>query len=193
MNYKNLIFVLLLVFTGNLYAAEKPQAQVDKGRSLPLECDAIADSQEMLCITKTESAYGPFDDVIFYHLDKMGAVTFLGSHSDAISTFAGFGFSSGGKYLWISWAEEGHPYFEFYRTIDFIKQGTKASMHYILHDYYFMQFESFTDAGIVTYSQIEDNSEDRTIDEEKLNSNNIVPTNRQSHLNYIKLNINENL
>ena len=189
MKYHNLIVVLLLVFCIDIYAAD--DSQVTKLHTLPLECDAIVGSQGMLCIIRTESAYGPFDDVIFYYLDEMGAVTLLGNHSDAVSTFAGLGFSSGGKYLWVGWAEEGHPYFEFYRTSDFIKQGTDAPMQYVLHDYYFNQFESFTDGGIVTYSKIDDNSEDPIKDTLNLDENTIAPRNKQSYLNYIKLDINE--
>jgi len=189
MKYHNLIILLLLAFCCDIYATE--DSQLDNGRSLPLECDAIAGSQEMLCIIMTESAYGPFDDVIFYYLDKMDSMTYLGSHSDGGSTFAGLGFSSGGKYLWIGWAEEGHPYFEFYSTNDFIKQGTSASMRYVLHDYYFNQFETFTDAGIVTYSQIDDNSEDPIKDTVIPDGTTLALTNKQSNLNYIKLDINE--
>ena len=189
MKYFNLIIVLLLVFCVDLYATEVSQA--DKRHSLPLECKAIVDSQDMLCIVITESAYGPFDDVVFYYLDKIGTTIFLGSHSVAVSTFAGLGFSSEGKYLWIGWAEEGHPYFEFYSTSGFIQQGTGAPMHYVLDDYYFNQFEDFTDAGIVTYSQIQDYSEDRKLDANKVYKNSTAPTNDKSHLNYIKININE--
>ena len=126
--------------------------QPDKPVSLPLDCSDIPGLNDRFCFVRTESEFGPYDDIVFYRVDTTGQIILLGSKSDAVSTFGGFGFSSGSKYMWISWAEEGHPYFEFYRTRDFLDNGIHARVLETIGDYYFDQFVEFSDAGVVTYS-----------------------------------------
>lgn len=119
--------------------------------SLPVECDKVPDSNEHLCFIITQSAYGPYDDVVFYHKNSNGNLILLGSQKDGVATFGGAGFSTGGTYMWLSWAEEGHPHFEFYLTQNFLENGLNARILKVLGDYYFSDFEKFTDAGEVVY------------------------------------------
>ena len=119
---------------------------------LPLDCSTIVSFEERLCLVQTDSAYGPYDDVVFYRLDKAGNAVFLSSQSGGVATFAGLGFSTGGKYMWVSWAEEGHPHFEFYLSRDFLTNGTHANVLKVLGDYYFEDFKQFSDSGEVVYA-----------------------------------------
>ena len=80
-------------------------------QSLPLECSKIPNIIEQLCFIQTRN--GPYDDVVFYHMDKYGDVALLGSRSGEVTTFGGIDFSTGGTYMWLSWAEEGHPILYF--------------------------------------------------------------------------------
>ena len=118
---------------------------------MPLECSKITGRTDQLCVLITQSPFGPYDDVVFYRMNKAGYLTLLGSQSGDVATFGGFGFSSAGTYMWLSWAEEGHPHFEFYRTNAFMENGTSAKMLELLSDYYFEDFEKFTEKAEVVY------------------------------------------
>ncbi len=127
-------------------------ADIDKKNSLPLICTVIPSIEQQLCYVRTGSSYGPYDDIVFYKLDKYGDVILLGSQSGGVAVFGGFGFSAGGKFMLLSWSEEGHPYFEFYRTGDFLEKGIKSRVLKVLSDYYFESFEKFNENGEVVYS-----------------------------------------
>ena len=142
----NLLFLLLIALS---FTAHAKQEQLPK--SLPLECSKIPNKSDRLCYIQTESSYGPYDDIVFYRVDGRGYATLLGSQSGGVATFGGFGFSTGGTYMWLEWAEEGHPHFEFYNTSEFQTNGTSTKILNILGDYYFNGFEKFTDSGEVVY------------------------------------------
>ena len=138
--------LLLLTYNFTVIAEQK-----QSNTSLPLACDKIPASTNRLCVLITQSPYGPYEDVVFYLMDKSDNATLLGSQSGGVAIFAGFDFSTTGIYMWLSWAEEGHPHFEFYRTRDFINNGLSTSSINILGDYYFDGFEKFSDDGEVVY------------------------------------------
>ena len=144
-----LILILFFLSLFNLTAQAKPEPLP---QSLPLECSNIPGKKDKLCVIQTQSPYGPYDEVVFYHMKKNGAVFLLGSQSGGVATFGGFDFSTTGVYMWVGWAEEGHPHFEFYQTSKFIENGTRAKALEILGDYYFTGFEKFSDTGEVIYS-----------------------------------------
>ena len=129
-------------------------------KTLPLECQKIPNRESQLCFIVTQSPFGPFDDVVFYHRDKNGYMSLLGSHSGEVATFGGVDFSTGGTFMWLSWAEEGHPHFKFYYTGKFISNGLSAKSVSVLGDYYFDGFEKFTDKGEVIYRLADDAYED---------------------------------
>ena len=142
-----LIILFSLLFNFSALAEQEPLP-----KSLPLECSDIPTRQDKICFIETESPYGPYDDVVFYHMNKNGSVFLLGSQSGDVATFGGFDFSPSGIYMWLEWAEEGHPHFEFFKTSTFINNGTSAESLQILGDYYFTGFEKFSDTGEVIYS-----------------------------------------
>ena len=144
------IFSVLLFLTMQVNATEPVKKQ-----SLPLVCAAIPSQAEQLCYIRTNSSYGPYDDIVFYKLDKYEEVVLLGSQSGGVATFVGFDFSIGGLYMWVSWAEEGHPYFEFYRTNEFLENGVKSQSLKVLGDYYFENFENFGEDGQIIYALTE--------------------------------------
>ncbi|MCK5663076.1 MAG: hypothetical protein KAI17_06300 [Thiotrichaceae bacterium] len=150
-------FIFLQLFISALVLAdsESHSQQV----TLPLECIAVESFNEQLCFISTESPFGPFDDIVFYKINTSGDIVYLSSESNGNTTFGGLGFSEGNKYMWLSWAEEGHPYFEFYLTDDFLDNGSKAHVVDVIGDYYFEQFEKFSDTGEVVYLLSEDFTE----------------------------------
>ena len=101
---------------------------------------------------RTESPYGPYDQVVYYRLDKDQRAYLLGSEDGGVGTFGGIGFSDGGKYMWLGWAEEGHPHFTFYRTQQFIDNGINAEGIDTLGEYEFQWFLSFSDDALVRYA-----------------------------------------
>lgn len=149
------ISLLCLSFNFTVKAGQEPLK-----KSLPLECSIIPVRNEYLCFIETQSPYGPYDDVVFYHMDKNGDLALLGSQAGEVATFGGIGFSTGGAFMWISWAEEGHPHFEFYHTAKFINNGINTKVLNVLGDYYFDGFEKFTDKGEVIYRLNDDAYED---------------------------------
>jgi|GEM_PF-1043595 hypothetical protein len=159
----------------------------DKPVSLPLECRNIAGFNDQLCFIRTESIFGPYDDVVFYRINSTGQVIFLGSESNAVTTFGGLEFSEAGKYMWLSWAEEGHPHFEFYLTRDFLDNGTHARVLEVIGDYYFGQFVKFSDEGIVTYSLSDDFTECCAQTNNNLGFTNNASTNDKQYLKTINL------
>lgn len=120
--------------------------------SLPLECESVPRSSDQLCVIRTESPYGPYDQVAYYHLDKNQRAYLLGSENGGVGTFAGFGFSDSGEYVWLGWAEEGHPHFLFYRTRQFIDNGINTEGLAVIGDYEFQEFLTFSDTGLVRYA-----------------------------------------
>lgn len=145
-----LLMLSFLLLTAFSFTAQAKQEQLLQ--SLPLECREIPNKTDRLCYIQTESSYGPYDDIVFYRMSQRGYATLLGSQSGGVATFGGFDFSTGGIYMWLSWAEEGHPHFAFYRTTEFMANGINTKVLKILGDYYFNGFEKFTDSGEVIYS-----------------------------------------
>ena len=111
------LFILssLLLLLYNYTAKAEPE---QLKRSLPLECSKIPTKVEYLCFIETQSPYGPYDDVVFYRMDKAGAVASLGSQTGEVATLGGVDFSSVGIFMWLSWVDEWHQHVQFYRQLD---------------------------------------------------------------------------
>jgi len=120
--------------------------------NLQLICQSIPAQKDQLCTAVTESPTGPFDDVVIYRKTSDGTLVLLGSHRQGVGTFIGLGFSQGGLYMWESWAEEGHPYFRFYRTKDYLSDGEATKNVGVISEYQFLHIEKFTDDGLLAYS-----------------------------------------
>ena len=121
-------------------------------RGLSFECTAIPGYKDKICFVITASPHGQFDDVVFYRKTADGELFLLSSQRTGGSAFAGVGFSDQGNYMWVSWADEGHPYFSFYKTDTFLNDGEHAESLSILSVYGFESFVSFTDDGKVLYT-----------------------------------------
>jgi len=118
--------------------------------SLELKCFSIPKSKKELCTSQTINAYIPYEDTTFY-LKKEGDFYFIDVFLADMTSFGSFDFSDGGKYMYISFSEEGHEYFVFYKTKEFLSQGHKAKSLAILNEYNFKEFSHFEDSGKVSY------------------------------------------
>ena len=151
LNY-NIIFVFICVIFLNVSMQVK-SAEPVAGLPLSLNCFPIPIHKDQLCTVKTISPYGPYDDVVFYRKTEQNELFLLGNQKGGVATFAGIGFSEQGVYMWISWAEEGHPSFGFYKTAIFLEGGLATEMLDSLDDYAFDEFVGFSDDGKVSYSR----------------------------------------
>jgi len=159
---KNIIFIILCAFISSCTYVSKFNAQPNESKDretqtikyeqqLELNCIAIPNNNNQLCSVETESQYGPFDDVVFYKRDEEGYLFLLGSQKSYGQTFGSIEFSENGKYLYLSWAEEGHPQFHFYLTSKFLEGGIKADIIKHFEDYYLFYIQRLTDEGKLTY------------------------------------------
>jgi hypothetical protein len=120
-------------------------------QNLDLTCHKIPKQQQQLCYAKIRSPYGPYDDVVLYRKNDDDQLFLLGLQNGTVSTYGGVGFSTGGLWMWSSWAEEGHPYFVFYKTRDFIEEGFNAIGISSFGDLIFDGIYSFKDTGEFRY------------------------------------------
>ena len=118
-----------------------------------LECVSIPNNTYQICTLESYSAFGPYDDVVFYRLEEKRYLYLLGLSYGDNMTFGGFSFSDGGKYMWVSWAEEGHSSFVFYETADFLQQAENAKSLYYINGYGLSEFLSFSDDAKVKFSR----------------------------------------
>ena len=144
-------FSVLFTFLSTPYLA-----QATSPTTLPLDCTAVPAHTDQLCVATTSSPYGPYDDVAIYRKTKDAELILLGSHRGGVGTFGGFGFSKGGRLMWESWAEEGHPYFSFYKTSYYLSEGDGATSLALLNEYEFDHIRYFTDNGKFVYALNED-------------------------------------
>ena len=119
---------------------------------LALDCQHIPQQNIQLCVVRTDSALGPFDDVVLYRYSSSQGMTMLESYQSQTSTFTGVGFSDGGRYMWLSWADEGHPYYLIYNTRDFLNNAHETKSIKTVGDYYLEDIVSFTDQGVLSYT-----------------------------------------
>lgn len=122
--------------------------QVD---SLDLYCHEIPNHQDQLCLIKTESPYGPYDEVVFYRKDKSGAYSLIDmDKGSGVASFGSLSFSADGKYLWYGWYDEGHPSVYFYETKVFLEVGTQQGVDAV-HEYELDHIDGITKDGKLIY------------------------------------------
>jgi len=141
---------LLFAFIALMPNAVQAEPTIVNDR-LTVQCHKIANKQEQICYTQTPNPNGPFDDVVLYVKDIYEELHLLNSEKDTSSTFGGFDFTPNGEYMWLSWAEEGHPYFIFYKTSDFLEQGFNTKALSSFEDLKLDGIYSFTSAGVFNY------------------------------------------
>jgi len=130
-----------------------------ESNSSSLTCTPIPASTGSICISVSDSPLGPYDDVDIYHQPKKDKRILLSRSTGGVATFNGIGFSVNGKYMWESWAEEGHPFYSFYNTASYLSNKGKSESIRTLDDYYFEYVKAFTSKGVFIYSHT--NSDDR--------------------------------
>lgn len=140
--------LLILMLGPKVEAVESNQAT-----TLLLDCIVVPSVKDQLCYATTNSAFGPYEDVVFFRKTAEGELYFLGSDKNGVANFGGAGFSDGGKYMWLEWSEEGHPLFSFYITDFFLSDGLDAPAIATLDAYGFHEFIRFGDDGTVLYTK----------------------------------------
>jgi hypothetical protein len=143
-----IILTLLVVSPNSIASAEE--------EVLPLECSTIPGHIEQLCTVVSVSHDGPYSDVTVYRKPVDGKPVLLYSDQNSVASFAGFGYSKEGRYMWEAWADEGHPYFSFYLTDEYLASGRAAKLLGSLSDYRFERIFEFGDDGKVGYVLNED-------------------------------------
>jgi len=72
---------------------------------------------------------------------------------DSISALTHIGFSDNGLLMYIESADEGHPYFTFYKTVNYLGYGKRAKSLATLDDYFLDTIKGFTAEGLFIYSR----------------------------------------
>lgn len=114
------------------------------------ECYHRPQSLDAVCYVITDSDIAPYVDVVTF-LKVDGYLKFKSAEQYVIARPGGVTYSDGGKYLAESFTEEGHPHFIFYDADVYFASLTPESSGF-LEDYYLQAIESFSDAGVFTYS-----------------------------------------
>lgn len=115
---------------------------------LELKCSSHPDGASDLCALITQSAFGPFDDVVFYNRDKIGTLSFLRAQPGSVSIFDDMGFSESGQYLWVTWRSEGHPVISIYRSDDFSIPYQRADAIRVFHQPGLDHIDGISKAGV---------------------------------------------
>jgi hypothetical protein len=106
-------------------------------------CTLIIDEYEPFYVTK----------VTFFIKDEKGDINVLNNLEDSgSSSFSHFKFSDNGKYLYVSFADEGHPFFVFFDTQKFIHNDKEPEVGEVFEEYYLDHIESFYDNGDFVFS-----------------------------------------
>lgn len=158
---RTIVFSLLLlsgtVFSGSMKTAAQDETSYEE--TLALECHDIPKLSDKLCLLKTQSPFGPVDDVVFYKKDKDGHMTFLSAVQGSIAVVYFDSFSKGGKFLVIGEAEEGHPNFIVHSTARFLNPGTGSSIVGSIYNYYITHLDQILDDGTIIHSVMEGGDE----------------------------------
>lgn len=105
--------------------------------------------QKQLC-TLTVNEYEPVyvTKVTFFIKDEQGDIKVLNDLVDSgNSSFSHFNFSEKGKYLYITFTDEGHPFFVFFDTLKFINNEKEDQVGEVFEEYFLDHIESFYDNG----------------------------------------------
>jgi len=101
-------------------------------------CTLTVDEYEPVYVTK----------VTFFVKNEHGDIRVLNDLVNAgNASFSHFEFSENGKYLYITFADEGHPFFVFFDTQKFINDDKNAEVGEVFEEYFLDHIESFYDNG----------------------------------------------
>lgn len=120
------------------------------------QCITLAiNKAQQLCISTHNSEQGlPITIATFFQVNNNGPIQVLTHHINKSSSFGKVQFSNDGKYLYVMYADEGHPYFVFYDTSKFIQNDPTAQI-YQLNEYGISHIEQINDNGDVIFSRID--------------------------------------
>jgi hypothetical protein len=145
-----MVLLMLLPACSNLHnVAEKSLLLNDAFK----QCiDIPFQPEAMICInTKLINTGVPVSVGEYYLIAAGERLKVLTSNLNIESSFGEIVFSPKGKYLYITYADEGHPYFVFYDTHKFIQDDKNAQIAQ-LFEYKLDVIDEFYDNGEVVYS-----------------------------------------
>jgi hypothetical protein len=135
-------FAMLWLLSSGVLASEQ-------ALTLPITCHAIPNHADALCVVATYSADNPVNDVVFYRRDEFGSFVFLEAMKGDVGHVFVSGFSKGGKYTMIVYAEEGHPSFIIYATATFLSSFRPITSVALVSHYSITRILSLDDKGNV--------------------------------------------
>ena len=119
----------------------------EKNVTLPMDCHTIPQHSDSLCIVETPSSDMPVNDIVFYRKDEFDRFVLLEAIKGDIAYVFIKGFSTGGKYTIIGYAEEGHPSYIIYETDTFLSAERPIDMVALVSDYFITNMLSLDDEG----------------------------------------------
>ena len=115
--------------------------------TFPISCHVIPDHSDELCVVATYSRDYPVNDVVFYRRNEFGSFDFLEAMKGDVANVFLSGFSKGGKYTMIGYAEEGHPSFIIYATATFLSSSRPIPSVALVSHYSITRIASLDDKG----------------------------------------------
>lgn len=144
---------------------------VSQRLSLPLECKTIPTRHEQICVATTPTKQNTVNDVVLYHRDAQQQLTLLRAKHGDVALMWLHGFSTGGKYIIIGEAEEGHPSFVIYLTDGYLNPDSTVKPVAVISDYFIASLESLDDNGMAEIRFLDSNGCDEP---EALGCNGII-------------------
>jgi hypothetical protein len=135
-----LLLIILLQLSSNCFA-KKQKIEI------PITCHAIPLKSNSLCLVKTSSSEMPVNDVVFYRRDSSGYLFFIEAIKGDVAHVLLWGFSIGGKYTVITYAEEGGPNFLIYETDKFLSSKRPLEATAVISEYDIRSIVSVDDSG----------------------------------------------
>ena len=132
--------------------ASRSLAEMDDAFS----CKDIPGRSVSICALVTPASHGPFDDVVMYLKAEDEQLHFLRSHTGLVAIFGEIGVSAAGTYVWTTWAEEGHPMINIYRTEQFLKPYMEPESVSDLYDYDIDHFDVVREDGVAVVGRSAD-------------------------------------
>lgn len=119
-----------------------------------ISCEDIPNNKNKLCvISKANEINHYLFDTAFFVKTVDDNYKILENFNSFESSFGYIGFSPEGTYLYVVFAEEGHPFFIFFQTDLFLKNSKDAQVGKVLDDYYLSHVEKLYDDGRFVYQR----------------------------------------
>jgi hypothetical protein len=146
-----LILIALVAMTASAAQKNESQSVVDSlpatdsaTVNLALKCKAIPHSAEQICVAAMPAEFNAVDDVVFYRRTAEQYLSLLRVEFGDVAVIWLHGFSTGGKYTIVGYAEEGHPSFVIFTTEDFLTNNNDIKPVAVISDYFIPSSISLT-------------------------------------------------